>query len=273
MADLTYVEKRKLEQLFEMAGGYVLDFSNRTFEDFVFHSVRINIYQARYGAYGNSKANRLRTFWRLEPNHVVGKLIADLVNLCWAEFSHDHSEEPRDECSAIAQRLIRGATLQDASAISPNAEGRDFELLAREVRDSIDKNEPEIGLDRLHAFVVKYIRVLCEKRGIRVGRDVPLHGAFGMYVKAIEEEGLVESDMAVRILKSSVSAMEASNWARNDRSLGHPNPVLGRAECLLIFNNVASTIRFIEHIEGAVSTPSDEDDQGGDAVTDDGLPF
>ena len=31
--------------------------------------------------------------------------------------------------------------------------------------------------------------------------------------------------------------------------------------------------RFIEHIEGAVSTPSDEDDRGSHAVTDDGLPF
>jgi len=34
MSDLTSVEKLKLEKIFEMGGGYVLDFSNRTFQEF-----------------------------------------------------------------------------------------------------------------------------------------------------------------------------------------------------------------------------------------------
>ena len=35
MSDLTASEKRKLERLFGMGGRYVLDFSNRTFAEFV----------------------------------------------------------------------------------------------------------------------------------------------------------------------------------------------------------------------------------------------
>jgi hypothetical protein len=35
MADLTFTERQKLEQLFGMGSGYVLDFTNRTFADFV----------------------------------------------------------------------------------------------------------------------------------------------------------------------------------------------------------------------------------------------
>jgi hypothetical protein len=35
MADLTIVEKKNLEQFFGMGSGYVLDFSNRSFEEFV----------------------------------------------------------------------------------------------------------------------------------------------------------------------------------------------------------------------------------------------
>ena len=39
MSDLTNLEKRHLERLFGMNSGYVLTFSNRTFDDFVFDSV------------------------------------------------------------------------------------------------------------------------------------------------------------------------------------------------------------------------------------------
>ena len=57
MSVLSYLEKRQLERLFEMSDGYVLDFSNREFEEFVFDSVGINVYDDRYAAGGKSKAN------------------------------------------------------------------------------------------------------------------------------------------------------------------------------------------------------------------------
>jgi hypothetical protein len=43
-----------------MGSGYVLDFSNRTFEEFVLDSIGKSIYAAEYETGGGSKANRLR---------------------------------------------------------------------------------------------------------------------------------------------------------------------------------------------------------------------
>ena len=54
MSDLTNLEKRQFERLFQMGGGYVLDFSNRTFAEFVSDSVARDIYDARY-AYGTAR--------------------------------------------------------------------------------------------------------------------------------------------------------------------------------------------------------------------------
>ena len=51
MADLTNAEKRKLERVFGMSSGYVLDFSNRTFSEFIEDHVHRNIYDELY-AYG-----------------------------------------------------------------------------------------------------------------------------------------------------------------------------------------------------------------------------
>jgi Abortive infection C-terminus len=122
-------------------------------------------------------------------------------------------------------------------------------VLARVVRDSIEKNEPEAGLDRLHTFVTKLIRTLAEKRGVAIDRGKPLHSIFGEYVKALRKAGLVESEMTERILKSSISTMEAFNTVRNEESLAHDNPTLNYDESLLIFNHVCSAVRFIRALE------------------------
>jgi hypothetical protein len=72
---------------------------------------------------------------------------------------------------------------------------------------------------------------------------------FGEYVKNLRGSGLIESEMAERILKSSIGTLEAFNRVRNDRSLAHDNPTLNYEESLLIFNHVCSAVRFIRALE------------------------
>lgn len=261
MSNLSYAERNKLEKLFEMGGGYVLDFSNRTFQEFVFDSVGRNIDDQKYARASGSKANRLRAFWEKEPNHVVGKLLKDLLEHC------SSSGNPLfDVCRRIAERLVQDAPVLDIDAITPNTASRHFDTLAKSVRECIDKNEPEVGLDRLHTFVVKYVRVLCEKHGIAVDRDKPLHSLFGEYVKQLRAAGRLESTMTERILKSSISVLEAFNDVRNERSLAHDNPILNYDESLLILNHVSSSIRFITSVEesakhGGITKATGEDDE------------
>lgn len=255
MSNLSFAEKNRLEKLFGMSSGYVLDFSNRTFQEFVFDSVGKNIEDAKYLRASGSKANRLRAFWEKEPNHVVGKLTKDML-----ELSSPSNEELFQACRRIAERLVQDAPVLELDALSPNSGGKDFDKLAKSVRDCIEKNEPEVGLDRLHTFVVKYVRVLCEKRGISVDREKPLHSLFGEYVKKLKTAGLLESVMSERILKSSISVLEAFNEVRNEQSLAHDNSILNYDESLLIFNHVCSSIRFIASLEARSEAPVAVDD-------------
>src|SRR5205823_7529863 len=124
----------------------------------------------------------------------------------------------------ISARLLQSAPVDALETIASEGTERGFEVLARAARDSIEKNEPEAGLDRLHTFVTKLIRTLSERRGITPDREKPLHSIFGEYVKALRGAGLIESEMTERILKSSISTMEAFNRVRNDASLAHDTP-------------------------------------------------
>jgi hypothetical protein len=247
MSDLTALEKRKFERLLDMGSGYVLGFSNRTFEDFILDTTGRQIYTQAYDYGSGSKANRLRAFWKVEPNHVVGALMSGMIDL--------YKDEGREvstlynECRAIVERLLHDVPVIDVDALTPNADGRDFETLAKSVRDSIESNQPEAGIDRLHTFVVKYIRVLCQKHGISTERDKPLHSIFGEYVKFLKDRGFIESGMTERILKSTISIFEAFNRVRNEQSLAHDNPTLKYEESILILNNVATSIRFLKTVE------------------------
>ncbi len=249
MSDLSAIEKRKLERALGMGSGYVLNFSNRTFAEFFLDSFGIDIYDERYDYGSGSKANRMRAFWDKESNHLVGRVLGLLFEE-WGEFKgYGAPEEPPEECLRIVRRLKESAPIPDISAVAPNVPDQSFEALARSVRDSIEKNEPEAGLDRLHTFVVKYLRVLCERRGIETAREKPLHSLVGEYVKALRKDGPIESEMTERILKSTISIMEAFNRVRNEQSFAHDNKVLNYNESLLIFGYVTSSIRFLEAIE------------------------
>jgi hypothetical protein len=107
MANLTYVDKLQLEKLFGMGDGYVLNFSDKSFQEFVLDCTRINLYAPGMDAGGTSKAKRLRYFWKTQPNQVAGKLILALCDYYRVTASHT-DQGLLSECRGIAERLISG---------------------------------------------------------------------------------------------------------------------------------------------------------------------
>lgn len=264
MSSLTAIEKRAFERLFGMGSGYVLGFSNRTFQEFFLDVVGRDIYDSKYDYASGSKANRLRAFWTLEPDHRVANVLGAMIEL--AELELDPDPDLLDRATTIVSRLEGSAAVEDLEALAANAEDQDFETLARTVHDSIHGGEPQVGLDRLHTFVVRYVGVLARREGIEVTKEKPLHGVFGEVVKALKARGAIETEMAERILKSTISTFESFNWVRNDRTFAHPNPLLSFDEALLIFRHVASAIRFLREV-------AEPEKQEALVEEDDGLPF
>lgn len=80
MSNLSVADKHYLESALRMSDGYVLSFSDSTFTDF-FSILGININDPKYLADGTSKAKRLRTFWQLEDNEIVGRTIIEFAGL------------------------------------------------------------------------------------------------------------------------------------------------------------------------------------------------
>ena len=99
MSALSMADRQNLEKLFEMSSGYVLNFSDRAFGEFVFESVGADIHSGQYSAGGISKAKKLRMFWKIEPDHVVGKLLLALI-----EYQTTLRVSPTEEASALSDK-------------------------------------------------------------------------------------------------------------------------------------------------------------------------
>jgi len=102
MASVKFREKNLIEEFLEMGGGYVLNFSDRTFSDF-FREFDVDINEATYmEGHSGSKANRMRSFLEREPDRLVGKVLQELVE--YAE-TYRPGHQRVEDCRSIATRL------------------------------------------------------------------------------------------------------------------------------------------------------------------------
>jgi hypothetical protein len=131
VADLDNATKRKLESIFDMSGGYVLDFSNARFADFVKTAIGIDPYEKYQPA---SKAVLLRTIWHREPMPLVAKLNLELLEH-WRIGTLIADREPKpsemtlhDELKAQLSALVHIAARVERAAGCGSTAGRDRAL-------------------------------------------------------------------------------------------------------------------------------------------------
>jgi hypothetical protein len=144
MSSLSFIEKAKLEKLFGMSSGYVANFSDKTFGNLLADVVGIDIHDEKYQANGTSKANKLRAFWRVEPDYTVGKAILAIIQSIEEGLTEgiDGFAEKKsllEPCKAIARRLMSGAvTLDDLKQKAVTFDARHLAEQIRRIEQSID---------------------------------------------------------------------------------------------------------------------------------------
>ncbi len=105
MSSLTPVEKRMVEQLLGMGSGYVFDFNDRSFSAFFREVANLDINENVYHRDGNSKAKRMRVFWEVEPDAIVGLVLSELLKLKAIDLKDDE-QLVFTACQVAADRLL-----------------------------------------------------------------------------------------------------------------------------------------------------------------------
>lgn len=254
MANLTYREKSVLEELFGMASGYVMDFSNSSFSRFIGDVINIDVYDGPGYEEYSSKANKLRQIWNEEPDNVVGTLIEALLSYfedmqLRQDKLTDYERKKIDEMRLVATRLKGSSPRIEL----PSKQEDSLQTLLEDINNALARNKPELVLDRLHTFSTKLLRQICIDNGINVidnkGTNLPLHSLAGMLRKKYDKDVLFQSSFTLLAIQNSISLFDKYNGVRNDQSYAHDNEVLGTMEAEFAVRIMADLLTFIDKAE------------------------
>jgi hypothetical protein len=135
MPNIRPIDMVLIDQIFEMEGGYVLNFSNRTFSEFFALELNVDIDDPSYAEQGMSKAKRLRCFL----NKVSASISAKALKALWEYREVIRQNHNRDEWVT-------------------NAEGRLLSLIERMQGNTADKRDstpPKLAFDRPKLLALK----------------------------------------------------------------------------------------------------------------------
>lgn len=175
MSALSITDRRNLEAFLGMSGGYVLNFSDRTFGEFILETVGKDIHSEKYTTDGTSKAKKLRAFWRLESDYVVGRLLLALIE---HEASVNTSADAQATALAERCRQIAAGLLARGPSLSPLKEHAKI-LNANHLAEQIRRVEASIETDPSLAIgTAKELIETCCKSSQNAGRHLPGHRTY-----------------------------------------------------------------------------------------------
>ena len=271
MVDLSMKEKSSIEELFGMGSGYVLDFSNNSFARFIIESINIDIYNGiDYEEY-SSKANKLRQIINNENNYNVGKLLGDLIDYFEDLQLRKNNSLTQYETKKIAEirnaaKRLFGSSVQ---VELPKAKEDNLQILIDDISNALQRNMPELVLDRLHTYATKLLRQICLDNGISVvdnnGQNYALHSLAGLLKNYYKNENIFESDFTILAIQNNITLFDKYNEIRNNKSYAHDNSVLNKIEAIFAVKTIANIIKFIDDLENFRKTKP--------IIKDDSIPF
>lgn len=108
MPKIKPLDMKLIDLLFEMEGGYVLDFSDRTMSQFFLGELEIDIDDPLFTADGTSKARRLRSFLTIADTPTCVRALKALWQHRQAALANQRKDEPVVNAEGRFLTLIQG---------------------------------------------------------------------------------------------------------------------------------------------------------------------
>lgn len=164
MNDLKPSETIKLERLFCMDSGYVLDFSDSSFGAFFKQVADIDIHGEDYVPLNGSKAKKLRAFWGKTEDPLLGKVLEEMVN--YAEAIID-TPDPKllEDCRLIARRLLASGV--NFGHLKKTVEPFNSSYIDKQIHrmeQAVDK-DPDLAIGTAKELIETCCKSILEARG------------------------------------------------------------------------------------------------------------
>jgi len=240
MSSLTPKEKQDFEELFDMSGGYVLGFSDSTFGNF-FYAFDVDIHSEVYQLAGGSKAKKLREFWRIESDELVGTVLYALIEKAEAspiqldyftpspvdEKKKIEREQRIERCKQIAQRLC--SSRLPLTSLKQTTVRFDSQYIARQIcrmEDAINP-DPALAIGTAKELLETCCKTILEERGKPLSNNADLSELTKATFKELRllPENISDSQKASGTIKRLLSNLSTISVGlaelRNSYGTGH----------------------------------------------------
>jgi len=165
MSSLRPSETAKFERLFDMDGGYVLNFNDSSFGMFFGQVADIDIHSEEYCDFGSSKAKKLRCFWSKADDSLLGRILEELVEMASAIHVGDKDQELINECRLIAQRLRGSSVRLDHLKNAAAPFNSDYIHKQIERMEKAVETDPDLAIGTAKELLETCCKSILEERG------------------------------------------------------------------------------------------------------------
>jgi len=166
---LRSIDMRLLDDIFQMGGGYVLDFSNQTFAEFFNEELGVDIYSPIFEVSGTSKAKRLRNYLKQASTYEVLRTLTSLWEYRETTRRRSGAKESQPGVKVEFFRLIERLGGKPPEDASKSAEPHEIRQLVQEVANKLHDALMKLhGLEpqaRGYAFE-KFLKTLFDENGM-----------------------------------------------------------------------------------------------------------
>ncbi len=192
-----------------MDSGYVLDFSNQTFEDFVYKAVGFDIHSEKYTIHGSSKAKKLRAFWEIEPDHIVGQLLNSLIKheIKTAYEIDDKKRNLAGYCREIASRLLVGSpSLDDLKQKAQSSNANHLAEQIQRMENSVE-TDPSLAIGTSKELIETCCKTILAERGKKIDGtpDIPTLTKATLRELNLVPEGIPNAAKGASVIKRLLS--------------------------------------------------------------------
>lgn len=209
MSSLSIRDKRVLEAFLGMGSGFVLDLSDRTFAEIANEAVKLDIHADEYRRRGSSKANKLRTFWEIESDYLVGRFLNALIDYA-EEAGRDTTVEGRkrlEHCRTIASRLMAvGPSLDELKKQWQVLDAIHLAEQIRRMEDSVE-TDPSLAIGTAKELIETCCKTILAERGQEMAgtADIPSLTKATLKELALVPEGVPNSARGAEVIKRILS--------------------------------------------------------------------
>ncbi len=237
---IRYIRKKT-----KKGAGYVWDFNDTTFQEFIQGCTGCDINSEKYKENGTSKEKRLRQFLIVEENSRVILLLEELLDYGVRRNFLLKTYIP--QINKIIKELKKyEKTIQIKDSTIKNK--KEEELLLKEIKEKISRYQYEFAIDRLHTLL-KYKYEDIFKSINREIKGKTLDSMAGELNNILRQNEVFKEKTTFSILSATKKIMKDFDDARNNKTYAHANSIMEKNEAEFLCIYMIDYYNFINKID------------------------